>query len=509
MEEVPLEAMAERDLWDELPEQSGSEKADILMELHRRHAVRGDFIQAAGLAEQAAEECVSVDNLARAALCKFAQGRALAAGESLELALEAYLASAELDGKTGDQSEIAADLRAAGDICARLGDFAGAVAHFRNAESLYEAENALDEAGRVALQLARLVAEQGEPVNAVAEAERARELLRRAHDIEQVCVVDDFKAGLLLELDRVDEAVDLLRDCLRIAESTKTDRDDAYARHRLAFALWEQGDAAEALHHLERARGLYVENESPVSVALCDRLAADCLRSLGEADRAEELYRSARAVFDASGFEQDALICDVELSILTHAEARYAEAAGLNSRIFEHATEAEAHGMAYAAVSRWADNLLAAGDAAACIGLLDKHASDSDKDVAVGSTLWRLSIRAQAHHELGQREEALAAAEAAIALMPDDIAAYGKAACYEVRGLNALGVDQRQAERDLGHAIALYLGAGQDEKARALSRHFMPERPASSVQLQPSDGVGSAIYPPQPPALDVPDIYGS
>ena len=498
MEQMPLEAMAERDLWDALPETSGMEKADIFMELHRRSGNRGDHLQAASFAEEAATECMAVDNFARAALCKFAQGRSFGAAEMFEQALDCFLAAADLDGKTGNQGEIAADLRAAADVCARLERVEDALRHFRTAESLYTAVGQLDEAGRIAYQIGQLLLVEEQTEAALTELERARDYLRQAHDIEAVAAVDDLRAGALLDLDRVDEAVEVFRDCLRIAESSKGERDDAYARHRLAKALWDKGEAAEALHHLERAREQYLETEQPVSVAACDLLAANCLRALGETDRAEELLRSARAVYDAAGFVADAVRCDVDLSILAHMEGRYSEAAAMNRRLAEMAKDGFPDTVAYNAVSRWADNLLAAGDAQGSVELLRAHKDDPVEGVLEASRLWRLSIEAQALQDLGDHAAAVATAEQGIAMLPDEVSAYGKAACYEIRGLNALESDRRQAERDLGHAIALYLGVGQDDRARRLSRHFMPESP-NLAPGQPGDDNGGPL-PTKPPA---------
>ena len=355
----------------------------------------------------------------------------------------------------------------------------------------------------MAFAIGQMLYMEGQVEQCLAEFDRARELLKSTHDIEAVAAVDDMRAGALLDLDRVDEAVEVFRDCLRIAESSKGERDDAYARHRLAKALWDKGEAAEALHHLQRAREQYLETEQTVSVAACDQLAANCLRTLGESDRAEELLRSARAVYEAAGFTNDAVRCEVDLAILAHTEGDYFQAAQANARLAARKDELPAS-VVYNAVSRWADNLLAASDATACIELLREHEDDDLTEVVEGSRLWRVSIKAQALQEVGDHAAAVSAAEAGLAMLPAEVSAYGKAACYEVRGLNALDDDRRQAERDLGHAIALYLGVGQDERARRLSMHFMPEQ-HSVATTQP--GEESAAMQPKPPTEPSSGMY--
>lgn len=505
MEQVPHEALPERDLWDLLPETTGSEKVDVLMELYRRHRQRGDQLQAASLAEQATAEAVSVDNFRLAANCKYSQGMALGAADQFEQALECFLLAAEYDGRTGDQGEVAVDLRMAGYTCRRLERLPEAQDHMQTAENLFLAVGRTEDAGDVTAELGELLFHSGRTEESLAVLDRARTHLRSVHEIEKVAAVDSLRADVLMSTGHIDEAIAILQDCIRVAESTKGVIDDAHAHRRLADAFMDQGRPDVALSHLDRARTLFAESDESVDVAACDRSAARCLRAMGNLEQAEKLLRSARAVFDAAGYDFDALRCDTDLAIACHVDGRFAEAVALNQRLVEAWQVMDEPELAYRAITRWADNLRAADEPGLCVELLRDRGGEFADSVSDEDRLWRQSILTQALQAIGDLPGALAAAEAGLAILPENVSAFSKAACYEVRGLNSLAADPHQAERDLGHAIALYLGSGQEERARALSRHFIPDQPAT-VPAQLGDN-GDGTQPAAKPAEDRTGMY--
>lgn len=489
MSETPIEEMPESELWDLLGDAVGSMKAEIYDQLAFRHRERGEQIQAASLWEQAATENLSVDNFKYAAQSKYRQGMALGAAEVFDQALDCFIQAAELDGKTGDQAEIALDLKWAGITAFHLNDIKMAEEHLHTAERLYLAVDRIADAGEAAVALGELLFRTDNFDSALSTLERARDLLRQAHAIDRVAHIDNLRADVLLAQGRLNEAVDLLQDCIRVAESTKGKMDDASAHRRLAEALLELQQADAALPHLERARDLFAEADEPVEIALCDRSASKCLRLLGETEAADGLMRSARAVFDAAGFDYEVFKCDVELAANAHADAEYARAAQINRTLAERAEKLGATDTAYQAVTRWAENLLADGEPEAAIEILKTQFVELESTSEYAKIL-RLSVLALSQHAAEMTADALATAEAGLALLPEEPSAFAKAACYEVRGLNGLEADTYQAERDLGHAIALYLGSGLEERARELSAHFMPKRVAR--ELAETDNVSKS-----------------
>jgi tetratricopeptide (TPR) repeat protein len=498
MTDVPLEEMPESELWDLLTDSVGSYKAEVFDQLAFRHRERGEHLQSASLWEQSATENLSVDNFKYAAQAKYRQGMAFGAAEVFDQALDCFIQAAELDGKTGDQGEIAVDLKWAGITAFHLNDLKAAEEHLHTAERLFLAVDRIADAGESVLALGELLFRSDDFDAALKKLERARELLRQAHLIDRVAHVDNLRADVLLAQGRLDEAVELLQDCIRVAESTKGKMDDANAHRRLAEALLELGQAESALPHLERARDLFSEADEPVEIAMCDRSAAKCLRILGERESAENLLRGARAVFDAAGFDFEVFKCDVDLATGYHLDGEFRRAAALNQDLAERAMKISAVETAYQAVTRWGENLLVAGDAEDAIEVLTNNsiATDSNNDYA---KILRLSVLALAYQAAGEIDQALQTSAAGLDLLPEEPSAFVKAACYEVRGLNAMEADPYQAERDLGHAIALYLGSGFEDRARELSAHFMPKRMNRELGegenvTKPNDDISYGIF---------------
>ena len=94
-------------------------------------------------------------------------------------------------------------------------------------------------------------------------------------------------------------------------------------------------------------------------------------------------------------------------------------------------------------------------------------------------------LRARALLATGRRAAAARAAEEGLALAADAEMVAERAELYEIRGLSRLparnGPRVVAAERDLAHAVALYLAAGLTDRARELSTRFLP-RPGISVR---------------------------
>lgn len=61
-----------------------------------------------------------------------------------------------------------------------------------------------------------------------------------------------------------------------------------------------------------------------------------------------------------------------------------------------------------------------------------------------------------------------------IANTPAREAGLGTAYCYEVRGNSRLHSDEAAASQDFSHAIALLLARGRIDRARELSKYFLP-----------------------------------
>jgi hypothetical protein len=85
-----------------------------------------------------------------------------------------------------------------------------------------------------------------------------------------------------------------------------------------------------------------------------------------------------------------------------------------------------------------------------------------------------LGLYALALESTGDLAEAKAIATDVITRTPAREAGIGMAFCYEVRGRSLLERDETAARQDFSHAIALHLAHGKVDRARELSRLFLP-----------------------------------
>jgi hypothetical protein len=122
-----------------------------------------------------------------------------------------------------------------------------------------------------------------------------------------------------------------------------------------------------------------------------------------------------------------------------------------------------------------ARNLLDIDDAPEALTIL---AAQDPEQVELPAQVQAAALRARALLALGRRTQAARAAEDGLRLAADAELVAERAELYEARGLARLapnkGPRTGAADRDLAHAVALYLAAGLTDKARELSRHFLP-----------------------------------
>jgi len=106
----------------------------------------------------------------------------------------------------------------------------------------------------------------------------------------QAALVD--KAGALVELDRVREALAMLPDVLDAAARNGWHEIEATAHEGTAMALWKRADYADALHHVECAKALWQEVRSTEGQVNSAMLAGTLLQELGDFDGAEAAFRA-------------------------------------------------------------------------------------------------------------------------------------------------------------------------------------------------------------------------
>ncbi len=128
-------------------------------------------------------------------------------------------------------------------------------------------------------------------------------MLRRLSERDRVERLASLEllVGIRCARGEVEDAQKALRELEPIAQAVRTDclmALVAYARGQVALAA---GDASEAKAHLEDALDLYERNQLPFDAALVRLDLGRALNTLGRGDRAREVSRTARNVFQSLG----------------------------------------------------------------------------------------------------------------------------------------------------------------------------------------------------------------
>jgi tetratricopeptide (TPR) repeat protein len=322
----------------------------------------------------------------------------------------------------------------------------------------------------------------GRQTEALDTFDRARALFRGTDEPGAVPWADDRAAASLIELERVDEALDRLRAALSVREAQRDLPRIAYANYRLGWTLRLVGQFEEALSHLSVAAELFDDLDELEGRARCDLEAANALTSLGQVEEADELYRRTRAVFDALGHDSQVVLTDANRAVLLARNDQLQEAADLNRSLLTRAVEAGTTWLLGDISNHLARNLIELDQPEQALAVLDERDSAELEPVA---RVQSAGLRARALLATGRRAAATRAAEEGLELAADAEMVAERAELYEIRGLSRLparnGPRVAAAERDLAHAVALYLAAGLTDRARELSKRFLP-RPGITVQ---------------------------
>ena len=500
-----MDEVSDNELWSELDDAGDLRRGEILLELADRCYHRNDLAQFESLVEAAAQAAERAGDDRLSAYARFNQAQGLMELDRPAEAIPQFLAAAGAFGLLGEQSDIALSHQRAGDAAARAGDAPAALAHWRTALAIYEAETDALAGGRVHMSIGTELMADDDPEAAVEEFRAARGAFRSARSAHHVSWADDATAEALIHQGHADQAVPLLKSCLDIAAVGSSDLARGYAGLRLALALRLTGDHAEALGHLNAAREAYVAHESMMGVARCDLEAAHALRALGEFDDSESLYQSARSVFDALGADDYLALADKARALLLIETDRLAEGYGAAVAGVDAASRTTNPALLADLALQLASSQLGLDWPEQALQTVQRYHLDTptpgeDRH----ARLRRLDLVARVHLANGGGAELQA--------LLDDLLAHSehtdlavRASLYESRWVLRVRADDPDADRDLAHAIALFLAAGDALRAGELSGHLLPP---DLPQPPPHDDLLS-LRGLHRPAVDDTDAHGS
>lgn len=472
-----LQQQSDEDLWSALSEATGRDRVDVLIELGSRAGHRGEFDRAMTLWQQLESTARELADDGLLAEALEMQGRSAFFACDYESAIDLYQRSAQGFGDLGKSREAAGVLWCLADSYAAHGDLDNQLQAAEQSRRIAEVEEEPILAGQACLLQARALYFLNREQEALAACVAGREHFRQSGRPERVAEIDDFAISVHIFLGNLDEALDLARGCLVLAQMTSAESDDDQARVRLAEVLRLRGDLDAALEQADLALQSFRSRDEFLGAARCERLRAEVFFDSGDLDKCLEALSDARVLFDAIGYDMDALRCEDRIAIARHSLGDYRKAARDNERLIHKYLDLEdQHGGARWSVVRLLDNLVQGQMFQECLEAADKYEELwPETDVGADSGYREfLGLYALALDHVGRTDEATEIAERVIAGTPAREANIATAYCYEVRGRSRLEQDEAGASQDLSHAIALHLVRGQTARARELSEYFLP-----------------------------------
>lgn len=474
-DDLEPEEVTEDELWEMLDTASGVERARILHELGGRAFSEQEFEQSVALAESAAVQAREVGDELLTARSLYGQAAGLRRLNRTQEVIDVAMEAANLLRANGEPSEIAECHAIVASAWTDLGDDVTALEHWRSAARLFESEEQLAEAGRMWMSLGEAQGRLGRHLEALDTFDHARSLFRKCDEPGAVPWADDRAAAALIDLDRADEALERLRAALHVRRAQRDNPRIAYAHYRLGWTLRLVGQFDEALSSLSIAAEMFDDLDDLEGRARCDLEAANAMTSMGQFEDAEDLYLRVRAVFDALGHDSQVILADANRAVMLARAGQTEQAAALNRDLVGRAADLGVTWLLGDIRNHLARNLL---DADQPSEALEALAGRLEEEVELPAQVQAAALKARAMLALGRRAQAARAAEEGLRLAADAELVAERAELYEARGLSRLGSRSgprtSAANRDLAHAVALYLAAGLTDKARELSKHFLP-----------------------------------
>lgn len=490
-----LESYSSEQIWAQLNEAINEEKVDLLLELYTRSDANQDYIQAASLADQAATEAEKCMGNQVVEEIYYKQGIALWRADRNLDAVEAFTKGISAYQEPDSKIELSKNQWGVASAYYDNRDYEQAITWAQAS-----AVSAISvEAFRIAASSKFIEAKslnlKGDSEAALAICDEARDYRRIEKELVRVAEIDAYMAEIYTELGNYSESVNLLRNCLVLAEATSAKTVKYYA-YRLGNSLIDQGEFLEARAYLERSHALYSEDEDHESVADCCYSLSLTYRGDENLDSALSLARSATSLWDALGSDRAYIKGLQRIAILLFSQDDFWTSIENNQRIIDFCQNSDEEYFINSfgwAILRMVD----------CFQVLDNWEKSLEhldatklfgKDSMHSGNAWYYSLKATALHELNRHEEALGVADTGLSLTSNDEVNIYTARLYEIKARVSLEQNRPDKERHLAHAIALLLAFNYSAKARELSEYFKPDfSPPKSDNILSDETVDSSI----------------
>lgn len=487
---MDFENMSENEIWALTTSGDDQSRLDAFIAIIQRFANQNrhaDIIAPAGIAIDLSKQ---LDDQVNEAELSYTLGVALYRLDREEEALVSLQTATDLYRVNASEAYLADSLKLQADCLESLGRHDEAVEAWRSAIALYSENDRETSAGICCLDLGESLGRQERQQDALQRFNEALNYFESCGDLIGSGRAHDRMAAALIDLGHVDDALSHLRESLNIFEFMQDASRLAYARYRLGWTLVTRARYWEAIPLLELASDWYKSEHKYVSAANCDTQIAHAFMEIGREDDALDIYRRIRSVYQGAGEYSDALIADVNA-------ARRLKSTDLDGaiellrKVVEKTTELNFGWLRRAAILRLAECLYesseseSSAEAMAVLNQLDLSEIGDNRPERARAQI----IRGWVLLDLNDRDGAKSCASQVIEYADFDSFEFEAAQAFEL--LSLLTRDEgheASADEYLTKAIALFLAAGYDQRARSLSSRFLPSsKLAASDHLQNKD----------------------
>lgn len=471
-----LEQYPDNQLWAALNEAENEEKVEILLALADRRSREGDYPQSASLAEQAANEagkCMSNTTVENA---RYRQGLAFWRAERYDEAISAFQLGVDRYCEPDSKIELSKNQWGIARSLLEKKEYQEASVWAKISTESALAENAYSMAGLNKFVEAKALYLGDREEEALVACEEARGYHRLEQELDEVADIDAYMAQIHTFLKNYTEAVNLLRNCLVLAEATSS-TNIKYFSYRLGNSLIDLNEHSEARQHLERARDLYQAADDHASLADCFYSLSLTYRGDGNTDIALDLTRSATSLWDALGRDNAYLKGLQRMAILLFTKEDYFASIEINQRIMDFTKSLidnvyiEHYGWA---LLRMVDCYQEVQNHERALNLIEESEMFGPESNHSGN-VWFYALKSRGLYTMGLHEEAMGVADFALSQTNNDEVDVNTAYLYEIKARVSLEQNRPERERHLAHAIALLLAFGESDKAAELSEYFKPD----------------------------------
>ena len=290
-------------LWTRLAETDGVERAAVLDELGGVLLEADRDAEAISVVESARQLYVEAGDDAEIARCDRNLGLLLMGVDRTDEAMLHYAAACATYDALLLTADAAGCRQAMAELVAANGDGPGAIELFERAAGAFEECGDLVRTGWCKFDAAAILIELDELELAEVAVLEARQAFRAERAYLFVARVDCVRADLARRAGRYDEALELLTSARAVFEAAGSDGEAERCDDSRAEILIDACRSAEAVAELEAHRAERRSSGNAVGAAWCDLHLSRAYANLGRPDDAATSRRTARAVFDAAGFD--------------------------------------------------------------------------------------------------------------------------------------------------------------------------------------------------------------